>query len=155
MRALRSTVYVDPYEPPATLVLLEEGANDTLESCQHRVLTPGVLVITEIFEIWAKDADLERATVEAMQRQQANAEEEAHQAMLYFWVVAEWGRVKPPGALVMDKPAPMSHEAYAVVLSQLAQHPDRPANVALAGCTYDSHGLILPAFSNEPIVEAL
>jgi hypothetical protein len=139
MRALRTTVWGD-FTTHVTTVMLESDASDTLESIRHRLLTPGMLVLTEIFE--AGDDDIAAATLTAIEHQQANFEEEAHQAMLYFWTVQEWGRVRVPGALIMDRPAPMSHEAYAVALSQLANHPDRPA-ITIVGVSNDGWALAL------------
>lgn len=121
MRYLRSSIYASPVDPPVTTVAGEDGMTDTLESIRHSLLEPGLLIIHEIFE--ASDS-LEAATVEAARRQQANAEQEAHQAMLYYWTVSQWHLVTAGGTLLMDKPAPLSREEIEVVFAQLAQHPD-------------------------------
>lgn len=121
MRYLRSSIYATAYEPPVTTVAPEDTMVDTLESVRLQLLQPGLLIIHEIFE---SDGDLERATLEAMRRQQANAEQELHQAMLYHWTVSQWGPVRAHGTLDMDKPAPLSREEIVVVFDQLRQHPD-------------------------------
>lgn len=117
-----------------TTVILEGDAVDTLESARVRSLQPGALVIHDIFET---TDDIRIATAEAMRRQQANAEQEAHQAMLYYWTVLQWTRVTEHGAVLMDKPAPMSRDEIAVVFAQLAQHPDYGHRTIV---TPDRHG---------------
>jgi hypothetical protein len=114
-------MYHDAYQPPITTVLLECDATDTLESATHRIRVPRGLVIHEIFET---ENDIVIATHAAIERQQANMEQEAHQAMLYFWSASEWQRLAPGGTLMMDKPAPMSAAEIAEVFEQLAQHPN-------------------------------
>lgn len=120
-RYLRSSIYANPTDPPVTTVAPEDSTIDTLESIRHQLLQPGLLIIHEIFE---GDDSLQAATLEAMRRQRANAEQEAHQAMLYHWTVSQWHLVSAGGTLFMDKPAPLSREEIEVVFAQLAQHPD-------------------------------
>lgn len=141
MRALRSSLYANPYEPPVTTVLLESDAADTLESGTHRVRVPGGLVIHEIFETSADD--IETATLEAIKRQLANGEQEAHQAMLFYWSVLTWQRVTPGGTILMDKPAPLSREEIAEVFEQLAQHPE-----------YESYRIISHTRDGKPVLLA-
>lgn len=146
MRALSATFYPDAYSDPVMGVMLEGDAVDTLESIQHTQFVPGHLVIINIFEFEETglegEADIQLATLMATQRGIANRIQEKHQAMLFYWVIQEWGKVTPPGALIMDKPAPMSESEYRYVLAQLALHPGRP-RIAIVGITNDGHGMAL------------
>lgn len=142
MRALRATVWVDPYAVPFSTVALESDTIDTLESVREQLRRdfPTAFVVYDIFE--SEHDDIASVTIEAGHRQARGGEQEAHQAMLFYWVVLKWGDVSPPGALIMDKPAPLSREAYEYALAQLALHPDKPP-ISIIGVSNDGHGLIL------------
>lgn len=127
MRYLRSSIYANAYDPPVTTVAPEDTMVDTLESARLQLLEPGLLIIHEIFE---SDGDLHAATLKAIEHQGANAEQELHQAMLYYWTVSQWHLVREGGVLFMDKPAPLSREEIVVVFDQLRQHPNyRPMSI--------------------------
>ena len=141
MRALRSSLYVSAYEPPVTTVAFESDFTDTLESAIYGLRVPGGLVIHEIFDTDAPD--IVTVTFEATQRQRANAEQEAHQAMLFYWTVSQWRIVAPGGTLFMDKPAPLARDEIVEVFEQLAQHPD-----------YDNFHVVTHTRDGEPVTLA-
>lgn len=140
MRVLRSSLYDSPAEPPMTTVVRDSDTRDTLES--HRVD-----LLHKFTEHWAiydifdmADGGIEDATLEAIKRQAANAEQEGHQAMLYYWTVMTWERVTPGGTIFMDKPAPLSREEVVEVFEHLARRPD-----------YENYHVVTHARDGEPV----
>lgn len=123
MRLLRTTLYFDPAaERFVTTVLRECDLTDTLESARVRYLTPGALIVSEIFEMEGEPS-VEEATVVGAQRHTERLGRERDQAVLYYWLIFQWERLRPGSVILMDRPAPLSREEMAVVLEQLAMHP--------------------------------
>lgn len=100
---------------------------DTLESAaihmQAKTAEEGALALIEIFETPGA-VSIEDASVEGMRRRDARADQEENQAILYYWSVFKWGVLTDGGTLTMDKPAPLTRDEIAVVLEQLARHPE-------------------------------
>src|SRR5581483_6835880 len=137
MRVLRCAVYPNPTDPPVMTVARDCDLTDTIESAQHRLITPGVFVAFDVYEM-PDGTDIKEATFEAGRRTTAEMHlREFNQALSYHWNGAALRRVREGGILMNDKPAPLSAEECATVLTQLAQHPNRKPNVTIVQIAHD------------------
>lgn len=120
MKYVRITNYVDPYNPPVTVVIAErdlesEDAYAAVEQCQ----SDGFFVTYEVFE---SDDPLAIATVKATAR--IDAAKEHNMAIGYFYWAAMFPRVVKGGAIIADRPTPLSREDVAWVFRSLAARTD-------------------------------
>lgn len=123
MRVLRSSQYPPPPGgPPLTIVFRDSDVVDTLESIREREITEEYFVAFDIFEI--PDAEIFGATMKAMERMEECAEDEANQAIMYYWITAQLGRTREDGHVLSDKPAPLTPTQMRATYEQIVKHPN-------------------------------
>lgn len=133
MRALRTTAFIHPDQPPLTTVVIEASLRVPIEQAAEGMRSqPDVLVITDIFDApnpprgeWeATPEDAGAATVlattEAMRRMDEDVER--NMAILYFYNGAALRVVRE--AVIPTLPAPLTVEQITTVFEQLAYHPN-------------------------------
>lgn len=128
MRVLRSSMWADPDNDPATIIVRDSDVTDSLESIREQLLDPPTgagseyrpFVTFDIFEM--KDAEILGATQEAAQRQDLDRERDM--AILFFFATQTVLPITNANGLwIAPDPSPLSLDQIELALNQVAMHP--------------------------------
>lgn len=123
MRALRTSVWGSPNDPPLTVIARQCDVSIPVEEVAPEHWEVGFFLISDIFDV-PDDTSLERATYLGAERASQRQREERDMAMAYFWYVTILRRINAGGTMQAAEAAPLSRADLEVVLRQVASHPN-------------------------------